>query len=107
MGQIQIKYEEVYKRTTALKSHINNDLLKMIDNEYNYIQGMLDKVDSGTNSSLKETMESNRQKSIMVAKTLDKLLSFMANSSKQVQLNEQKMATAITSGGTNAEGGNK
>ena len=98
MGQIQIKYKEVYRKTAELKSYINHELLTMIDNEYNQIQTMLDGVDSATNAGLKEAMEMNRQKSVMVAKTLDKLLSFMANSSMQVELNEQKMARSIAAG---------
>lgn len=107
MGQIQIKYEEVYRKTAELKNNINNDLLIQINNGYTNIQSMLDKVDGAANASLKKAMEQNRQKSIEVAMTLDKLLSFMANSSKQMQINELKMANAITSGSKNTSGGVK
>lgn len=105
MGQIQIKYEEVYSKTSEMKGSIQDDLMLRIENEYNHIQEMLDKVDSATNAALKNTMEQNRKKSIMVARTLEKLLSFMANSSKQVELNEQKMAGAIASGAAETERG--
>lgn len=105
MGQIQIKYEEVYAKTAELKGYIGSDLLTRIENEYAQIQEMLGRVDGATNAGLLETMEKNRKKSIMVARTLEKLLSFMANSSKQVELNEQKMAGAILSGAEKAKGG--
>ena len=107
MSQIQIKYDEVYSKTAKLKRYINSDLLTRIENEYRQIQSMIDKVDGATTSNLKETMEQNRQKSIAVAMVLDKLLSFMANSSKQVQLNEQMMANSILSGAKNTSGGGK
>ena len=98
MGQIQIKYEEVYAKTAELKGTINDDLLIRINNEYSQIQSMLDSVDSTTNAALKDTIEQNRQKSIIVVETLYKLLSFMSNSAKQMELNEQKMANSIASG---------
>lgn len=107
MGQITIKYEEVYSKTTELRSHINSDLLNKIENEYNQIRSLIEQVDGATIAALKETMNQNQQKAVMVATTLDKLLSFMANSSKQVQLNEEIMANKIISGAQNASGGEK
>ena len=99
MAQIQINYEEVYSKTAKLRSCIQSDLSTRIENEYRQIQSMIDNVDGATAARLKEAMEENRQKSIAAAAVLDKLLSFMANSSMQVQLNEQVMANTILSGG--------
>jgi len=107
MGQIQINYEEVYSKTAKLRNLINSDLLTRIENEYGQIQSMIDNLDSATNARLKESMEENRQKSIAAAKVMDKLLSFMANTSLQVQLNEQAMANTILSGTTITSGGAK
>lgn len=107
MGQIQINYEDVYSKTTKLKGYINSDLLTRIKNEYNQIQSLIDKSDGATTASLKEAMKLNQQKSIEVAMTLDKLLSFMENSSKQMQINELKMANAIMAGAKDTNGGAK
>jgi len=99
MSQIQIKYEDVYSKTAKLRSYIHSDLSTRIENEYRNIQSMIDNLDGATNARLKEAMEENRQKSIAASMVLDKLLSFMANSSMQVQLNEQVMANTIMRGG--------
>ena len=103
MAQIKINYEEVYRKTSELKSYIDSDLLVRIDNEYQQLQEALDSVDSATNASLLEAMEQSRLKTRMVALTLDKLLSFMTNSAQQVELNEKKMVGDITGGAKASE----
>ena len=105
MGKIQINYEEVYTRTAQMKTYINGDLLERINSDYATIQHILDNVDSNTNAKLKEGMELHRQKAVIAARTLSKLLTFMSNSSKQVELNEQRIAGVIASGAMNTEGG--
>ena len=105
MGQIQINYEEVYRRTAQLRNRINYDLLSRIENEYRNLDSVIDELDGATAAALKKTMEENRQKSIAAAAVLDKLLSFMANSSQQVELNEQIMANTILSGTNVPSGG--
>jgi len=95
MGQVHINYTEVQNQTSALRSNINSDILKRVENEYRQIQSMLNGVDGATNAKLKEAIDANLNKTIKVARTLEKLLSFMANSSKQVELNERKIAADI------------
>jgi len=104
MAEIQINYDEVYMKTTELKGYIKTDILPKIETAYMQIQEMLNELDSGTNQNLKESMELNKQKSIVVAQTLYKLLSFMSNSSKQMELNEQKMAATIMLGAASGKG---
>jgi len=105
MAQIQINYEEVYSKTAKLRSCIQSDLCTRIENEYRSLQSMIDNLDGATNAKLKEVTEYNRQKSIAAAAVLDKLLSFMANSSKQVEENEQIMADKVLSGAEIGSGG--
>lgn len=101
MGKILIKYDEVYIKTTELKKYIEANILNGVDREYQQIQSILNSVDGAAAAKLKEVMETNRQKTAAAAKTLNKLLSFMANSTKQVELNEQKIANVMASGAIN------
>lgn len=98
MPEIRINYDEVYKKTSELRNRIGSDLTARVENEYRSLRETIRKVDGAANAKLKETSEENRRKSMMVAQTLDKMLSYMANSAKQVQLNEMMMARSIASG---------
>ena len=89
-GEIKVKYGDVYGKTAALRSQLKAELDNM-ENTHRHNLSMLDNVDGATNAALKRTMEANRQKTIIASKTLDKLLSFMENSSKQIEASEQKV----------------
>ncbi|MCL1976197.1 MAG: hypothetical protein FWG61_08565 [Firmicutes bacterium] len=88
--RIHISYGDVYSNAAALRSQITSEIDNM-EAEYNQIQTMLDGVDGASNAALKNAMEANKEKTRISAMTLDKLLSFMDNSSKQVETTEQKI----------------
>ena len=95
-GSIQVNYTDVTSKTSEIRNRIATELASMEDS-YHHIQSMLDDADSATNATLKATMEANREKSIIAAMTLDKLLSFMSNSSTQVEMTEQQIKHQIES----------
>ncbi len=97
MNEIKINYNEVNVQTKQLMAHIQNDLIPKIESEYSRISDILNRVDSSTNASLIESMEMHKNKSIIAAQSLEKLLSFMSNSSLQLEQNEFRMATAFKS----------
>jgi len=107
MGEILINYEEVYSRTAAMKCYIRDELLAQIESEYEQIQAMLENVDGATNAGLQEAMEANKKKSIAVANVMDKMLTFMANSSKEFEENERAMARDIMPNTNGTQGGVK
>lgn len=88
--RIHLEYGNVYSNTAVLRSQISAEISRM-EGEYAQIQTMLDTVDSATNAVLKAAMEANKEKTHITAMTLDKLLSFMDNSSRQVETTEQKV----------------
>ena len=104
MSEIKIDYQAVYSKTAALKGYISSDLLPRIESEYGQIQAMLEKLDGATNAKLKEDMEAGKLKSIAMVNGLDKLLTFMANSTKEFEQSEKEMASTIASG-ANTQGG--
>jgi len=102
--EILINYEAVRSKTTEMRNYLNNDLLTHLDNEYRQIQSILDNVDGATNARLKKEMEVNRRKSAMAARTLDKLISFIANSAKEFEQKEKEIARAFASGADSTKG---
>ena len=97
MGSIHVKYDEIASQTAELRNHISTEILGQADAEYRQIQALLNQVDGAAKTSLSAAMEKNREKTVAAAKTLDKLLSFMANSSKQIEANERSIADAFES----------
>jgi hypothetical protein len=89
-GQIKISYGDVYSKTDELKNHIAAEISNMEAN-CQQVLSMLERVDGATNAALKAAMEANKAKTLIAAQTLDKLLAFMENSSKQVETTEQKI----------------
>ncbi len=98
MAAIQINYDEVYAKSTQLRKHIAEDISGNAEKEYNRIIQKLEQLDGAANAELISAIEQNKQKTLMVSKIMDKLLSFMSNSSKQVEINEQRMAYEIFRG---------
>ena len=103
-GEILINYEQVYSRCAELRNYIKSDVLVRAEGEYMQIESMLDRMDGATNARLMENMEAQKMKSIIVANTLDKLLSFMVNTSMEFERNEAKLAQTIASGAIESGG---
>jgi adenylate kinase len=98
MRTIQVKYDEVYAETAKLINHLSSNITDRANAEYNQIQSLLDQVDGSTNAELIEFMETNRQKTTEAAATLEKLLQFISNSAKQIEINEERIAHTISAG---------
>ena len=105
-GRIQVNYSDVSGETAILRSQISAELANMED-AYSNIQSMLNEVDSAANATLKEAMEVNRRKTLIAAMILDKLLSFMSNSSKQVETTEEELESFLASAAATFEGGTR
>ena len=104
MRTIHVKYDDVYAETLKLRNRISSDVINRATVEYRQIQMLLDSVDGTSNARLKETMEHNLRKTVMVAETFDKLLQFISKSAKQIEISEQQMARSFASS-TRASGG--
>ena len=89
--EIQVNYPVVSSKTAELRNRIKDEIHYM-ESKYRLIQTMLDDLDGADNATIKETMETNRQKIDMAAETLDKLILFMAKSSDDINTEEYKIA---------------
>ena len=96
MGTIHVKYDEVYAEAARLRSHISSNIVERANAEYSQIQMTLSHADGATNARLSEAMEENRLKTLEAANTLEKLLQFIAASTKQIEINEQRIARGMS-----------
>ena len=94
-GQILIQYEAVYNKTAELRNRIDIEIREM-DTAYRQAQSGLRGMDGRTNAVLMETMECNQQKARTTADTLQKLLTFIEHSARQVERNEQAIYSVFS-----------
>jgi len=98
MGTIHVKYDEVYAEVAKLKSNLISNVVGRADADYRQIQMNLSRMDGAANAMLMEVMQENYRKTLMTADTMDKLLDFIATSTKQIEINEQRIARAMSAG---------
>jgi len=98
MGTIHVKYDEVYAETAKLKSYLASNVVARADADYRQIQSNLSRMDGAANAALMNFMEANYQKTLVTAETMDKLLNFITASTMQIEMNEQRIARAMTAG---------
>ena len=97
MSQIKINYADVYERTARMRSQITMCLNQM-DVEYRQLHRRLtNNTDGAAAAAICDAIEENRIKSYEMASTLQKLVSFMINSTRQIEAEEIRIANAMGS----------
>jgi hypothetical protein len=97
-GQISIKHDEVYSKTAALRSLLNETENRM-DSEYKRILSRMDTQDGAAASGLAKTIEANKEKAVMAKTTLEKLLTCMDSVSKLLQTFDKEIEGIIATSG--------
>lgn len=95
MEKIQVDYNAVETKLSQMRNHITTNINAAVMQEYRQMQSNLMQVDGETQSELREATELNRQKALACTSILERLFSFMANSSRQIQVTEEKIARAF------------
>ena len=98
MQTFHVKYDEVHTETARLRNHLSSNMTTQANTEYRQIQSQLGRVDGATNANLREAMNVNRTKTLEAANVLDRLLQFITNSARQIEVSEQQMARTMTGG---------
>ena len=98
MGTIHVKYDEVYAEVAKLKSYLASNVFGLADTGYRKIQADLSRMDGKANAVLMEIMEAHHEKTAVTADTIYKLLDFITVSTKQIEINEQRIARAMSAG---------
>ena len=97
MSQIKINYEAVYNKTRELSNRLQNEIRDM-DSNYRHIQAGLQQMDSRTNAVLMEAVVENQNKARVTAESLQRLLVFIENATREVELEEQELTRMYNAG---------
>jgi len=95
-GEILINYNEVYSKTAEMRQRIQAEL-REVNATYRQTQSTLRTMDGKTNAAFMEALQENQQRIEVTADTLHKLLSFIENSAREVERNEQMHARVFNS----------
>jgi len=97
MSQIKINYADIYERTARMRGQITTCLNQM-DAEYRQLhRRLINNTDGAASAAIGDAIEENRIKSYEMASTLQKLVSFMTNSTRQIEAEEIRIANAMGS----------
>jgi hypothetical protein len=89
---IRVNHANVYSRTARQNSSIKGQLNAMAS-QYSSIISALDGLDSATNAAMKTAMEQNQKKALAAAQIMEKLLSFIDRSARQMEMQDHRMAS--------------
>ncbi|MCL2360919.1 MAG: hypothetical protein FWC73_03780 [Defluviitaleaceae bacterium] len=92
MPTYQVDYEAVNTKLVQMRNHITTSVDQAATNEYRQINNGLVSVDGAFQSELLQIMELNRQKALACTSVMERLLSFMTNASRQMQISEEQLA---------------
>ena len=95
-GEILVQYNEVYNQTAEMRQRIESELRDM-DAVYRQATQSLRQMDSKTNGIFIEAMEDNRRKAQVTANTLRRLLTFIENSARTIEREEEGITRMFTS----------
>ena len=87
-----MKYDEVQAETAKLRKYLSSNVVSRVNTDYRQMQSQLRQVDGAATASMQQTMNVNCQKAAEAAAVLDKLLQFMSNSARQIELSESQIA---------------
>jgi len=95
--EYKVDYGDVYSRTAELKRRIEVKIHVLPQFYKKNIYMSLEQLDSATNALLQVAMIRNQEKSLVTLEILNKLLLFIENSAKQIELYEQMLASLFSS----------
>jgi uncharacterized protein YukE len=95
MGTYNVNYDEVNAEVRRLRNHVSSNIINQANTEYRQIRNYLREVDGATCESFTAAMDQNCEKTVAAARVLERLLSFISNSSRQIQINEEQIARSF------------
>jgi len=92
MSTFQVNYIQVTAEVQRLRRHITSNITNTVNSEYRQMQSQLSQADGEANVNMQNATELNRQKSIATANTIESLLRFISDYSRQLEIEEQQIA---------------
>ena len=85
MSQISVNFREVENQVRELRTRLNVNLLPQVNQEYRQIKASLSSMDGAAAAEYINALDENNEKVAEACNVLNKLLSFIANSSREIE----------------------
>ena len=95
-GEINIVYDEVYRKTAELRRHLETEL-RELSVTYRQAAVALNRMDGRANAEFVDAMAANQIKAQETAATLTQLLAFIDASAREVERSEQSISRVFES----------
>jgi len=89
--RVQVDFNRVSTQTAQHRAAINQ-AMSNLDREYTQLLSGLRNMDGATNAAFMTSTQRNREKAIATAQILERTLTFINNSSMQIQAQDQAIA---------------
>ena len=91
MGTFFVDFEALRARTRDLR-RARAEIIRGVEEDYRQIRSTLRETDGSASAAYREALDHNRKKALAAAEVVDRLINFMANASRQIQVSEEQMA---------------
>jgi len=93
---IYVNYDNVDSTTTSISSHTFSRVVAPVNDGHREVDRQLMSSDGAVIAMFTEVINANLQKALAMAGVLQKLTRFISVSSAQIEINEQRMASAMS-----------
>jgi len=97
-NQLRVNYAAVYSTVAQLKGSIRT-VVNTTDQEYAQLLPTVRTMDSASNANFQNAINRNQRKAVVTAEILEKLVTFIENSARQLERQEQRAVTSFTQSG--------
>ena len=97
MRTIKVDYGQVYEETAKHTGTIASDVIERVEVEYRrMLEELFQGADGAANGALMDAIDLHRKKTAEAAGCVVKLLKFISDSARQLEVAEQQMVRAFT-----------
>jgi hypothetical protein len=92
---IYVNFPVVYATINELRARLDTDVIANSESQLAQTQQMLSQVDGETNAELSIAMNMNKEKTVLCAQTLRKMLDFLENAARAVEEEDRHLSTQL------------
>ena len=94
MSQVLVNYDQIFGDITSMRREIQSEIIQM-QTSYQQCQHALTAMDGGGNFAIREAMVANMEKARVTADTLEKLLIFINDATREAQELDRAMGRVL------------
>jgi len=95
MSTFFVDFEAIKTQTQNLKRTARTEIVGRVEEDYRQILSTLRETDGSANTAYREALDYNRKKALAATEVVDRLINFITNASRQIQVSEEQIARSF------------